>query len=70
MTRWALAGLTFSIVVFVALTGVIVVMGMLTGEQWCEDRWPWWGPPEDAGSTWSGHAWARKHPGAYPWTMP
>ena len=70
VTRRAYAGLTLGVVMFLSLTGFIVVMGMLTGESWCEDRWPWWGPPEDPGSTCTGHSWARKHPGDYPWTMP
>jgi hypothetical protein len=70
VTRRGYAGLTLGVVMFLSLTGFIVVMGMLTGENWCEDRWPWWGPPEDPGSTCTGHSWARKHPGEYPWTMP
>jgi hypothetical protein len=66
--------LTAGIVAFglaVALVGsIIIVIGMFTGEYWCEDRSPWWGPPEDPNSTCSGHSWARDHPGEFPWTMP
>ena len=64
--------LTAALVVFalVAIVGFIVVVGMFTGEYWCEDRSPWWGPPEDPNSTWSGLSWARDHPGEFPWTMP
>ena len=61
-------GLTLGIVVFTALVSILVVMGMLTGENWCGDRWPWWGPPEDPSSTCSGH-WASRHPGDYPWQL-
>ena len=50
--------------------GFFVVLGMFTGEYWCEDRSPWWGPPEDPSSTCSGLLWAERHPGEYPWTLP
>jgi hypothetical protein len=41
--NWITAG----IVVFVLLVvGSIIVVGMFTGEYWCADRDPWWGPPE------------------------
>lgn len=70
MTRRLYTGLTFGIVACIALIGFIIVMGMITGEYWCDDRWPWWGPPTDPSSTCSGHSWASRHPGDYPWTMP
>lgn len=47
------------------LVGVFIV-GMLTGEYWCEDRSPWWGPPTDPNSTCSGHSWEADHPGEFP----
>jgi hypothetical protein len=50
--------------------GFIVLMGMFMGEYWCEDRSPWWGPPEDPNSTCGGLSWARDHPGEFPETMP
>jgi hypothetical protein len=53
-----------------ALVGFVVFMGMFTGEYLCEDRDPWWGPPEDPNSECSGLWYAEKHPGEYPWTMP
>jgi hypothetical protein len=64
--------LTAALVVFalVAVVGFFIVVGMFTGEYWCEDRSPWWGPPEDPNSTCSGHSWARDHPGEFPDTMP
>jgi hypothetical protein len=66
--------LTAGIVAFglaVALVGsIIVVLGMFANEEWCADRSPWWGPPEDPNSTCSGHSWASDHPGEFPWTMP
>ena len=63
--------LTAAFVVFAqALVGFIIFMGMFLGEYWCEDRSPWWGPPEAPNSTCSGLLWAERHPGEYPWTMP
>jgi hypothetical protein len=56
-------------VLALALVGFIV-MGMFTGEYLCEDRHPWWGPPEDPNSECSGLWYADKHPGEFPWTMP
>jgi hypothetical protein len=40
--------LTAALVVFalVAVVGFFIVVGMFTGEYWCEDRHSWWGPPE------------------------
>lgn len=29
------------------LVGFIIIVGMFTGEYLCEDRHPWWGPPEN-----------------------
>ena len=51
--------LTAGIVVFalVAVVGFFIVVGMFTGEYWCTDRSPWWGPPEDPNSTCSGLSW-------------
>lgn len=48
----------------------VLILGKLTGEDWCADRSPWWGPPEDPNSTCSGHSWERDHPGEFPWTLP
>jgi hypothetical protein len=68
--------LTAALVVFalvltpVMLAGFFSLAGMFTGEYWCTDRFPWWGPPEDPNSTCSGLSWAEKHPGEFPWTMP
>jgi hypothetical protein len=67
VTKTFYIGLTLGIVAFI---GFIVVTGMLTGEYWCGDRSPWWGPPEDPNSTCGGFSWASRHPGEYPWTMP
>lgn len=65
--NWITAG----IVAFVlALVGFIVFIGMFTGEYWCEDRSPWWGPPTDPNSECSGLSWSSRHPGEYPWTLP
>jgi hypothetical protein len=50
----------------VAVVGFFIVLGMFTGEYWCEDRSPWWGPPEDPNSTCGGLSWARDHPGEFP----
>jgi hypothetical protein len=40
--------LTAALVLFalVAVVGFFIVIGMFAGEYWCEDRHPWWGPPE------------------------
>jgi hypothetical protein len=53
-----------------ALVGFIIIVGMFTGEYLCEDRHPWWGPPEDPNSTCSGHWYESRHPGEFPWTLP
>jgi hypothetical protein len=52
------------------LIGFLFVLERLTGEYWCSDRVPWWGPPTDPDSSCSGFAWVEKHPGEYPWTLP
>jgi hypothetical protein len=52
------------------LIGFLAVLNNFTGEYWCEDRVPWWGPPTDPNSECSGFAWSEKHPGEYPWTLP
>jgi hypothetical protein len=52
------------------LIGFLFVFERLTGEYWCSDRVPWWGPPTDPDSSCSGFAWVEKHPGEYPWTLP
>jgi hypothetical protein len=52
------------------VVGFIIFMGMFTGESWCEDRDPWWGPPTDPNSTCSGHWYESRHPGEFPWTLP
>ena len=52
------------------VVGALVVLGLFAGEDWCQDRRPWWGPPQDANSTCSGHHWERAHPGEFPWTLP
>ena len=52
------------------LVGLFMFVGMFTGEYWCSDRHPWWGPPEDPNSSCSGLSWAAEHPGEYPWTLP
>ena len=64
--------LTAALVVFalLAATGFIIFVGMFTGEYWCADRSPWWGPPDDPTSECSGLWYADKHPGEFPWTMP
>jgi hypothetical protein len=49
---------------------IIIILGKFTGEYWCADRNPPWGPPEDPNSTCSGLSWARDHPGEFPWTLP
>jgi hypothetical protein len=48
------------------LIGFLFVLERLTGEYWCSDRVPWWGPPTDPDSSCSGFAWVEKHPGEYP----
>lgn len=50
------------------LVGLFIFVGMFTGEYWCEDRSPWWGPPTDPNSECSGLSWSAKHPGEYPWS--
>jgi hypothetical protein len=70
VTRRFSSALTWGTVACIALVGFFVVMGLLTSEYWCDDRWPWWGPPTDPNSSCSGHFWASRHPGDYPWTMP
>ena len=67
--------LTAALVVFtlLALVGSFIFVGMFTGEYWCADRSPWWGPPNDPTSECSGLVYADKHPGEpgqFPWTMP
>ena len=62
--------LTLTIAACAAIVGFVIVMGMLTSEYWCSDRWPWWGPPQDPNSDCTGHWWASNHPDDYPWTMP
>jgi hypothetical protein len=41
--NWITAGIVAFVLV---LVGFIIVVGMFTGEYWCADRHPWWGPPE------------------------
>jgi hypothetical protein len=41
---WLMAA--FFVLALLALVGFIIVIGMFTGEYWCQDRHPWWGPPE------------------------
>jgi hypothetical protein len=53
-----------------ALIAVVSVNLLMMGEYICEDRSPWWGPPEDPNSTCSGLWYANKHPGEFPHTMP
>jgi hypothetical protein len=50
--------------------GFIWIMTLAANEEICFDRWPWWGPPENPTSTCTGHWYADKHPGEFPWTMP
>jgi hypothetical protein len=46
-----------------ALVGFIVIMGMFTGEYWCQDRHPWWGPPESGtDAECAGYVHERSHP--------
>ena len=52
------------------LVGFLAVLDNFTGEYWCMDRFPWWGPPTDPNSECSGLSWSTKHPGEYPWTLP
>jgi hypothetical protein len=49
-----------------ALVGFIVVVGLFTGEYLCEDRSPWWGPPEDPTSTCAGHFYESTHHVPFP----
>jgi hypothetical protein len=59
------------VLALVLVVGFIIVVGMFTGEYWCADRDPWWGPPESGTDRdCSGHSWERDHPGEFPWTMP
>jgi hypothetical protein len=41
---WLIAA--FFVVALALVAGFVVIVGMFTGEYWCEDRHPWWGPPE------------------------
>jgi hypothetical protein len=66
--RWVIALLIT--LASLALIAVVSVNLLMMGEEICEDRSPWWGPPEDPNSECSGLWWAEKHPGEYPWTMP
>lgn len=52
------------------LTGYLFVWERFTGEYWCFDRIPWWGPPTDPTSECTGFAWTKDHPGEFPWTLP
>ena len=50
-----------------ALVGFIVVVGLFTGEYLCEERSPWWGPPEDPNTSCAGYIYLARHPEApYP----
>jgi hypothetical protein len=46
----------------VAVVGFFIVVGMFTGEYWCEDRHPWWGPPESGTNPDCGND--QRHPGS------
>ena len=70
MTRTAYTRLTLGIVACLTLAGFFVLIGMFSDEYWCDDRWPWWGPPKNPHSSCTGHSWAYEHPGEYPWTLP
>jgi hypothetical protein len=53
------------------LTGYLFVLGeRVSGEYWCLDRIPLWGPPTDRNSECTGFAWTKDHPGEFPWTLP
>jgi hypothetical protein len=54
--------LTAALVVFAlaGLVGFIVFVGMFTGEYWCQDRQPWWGPPESGTNAECGNE--QRHP--------
>jgi hypothetical protein len=53
------------------LTGYLFVLGeRVSGEYWCLDRIPLWGPPTDPNSECTGFAWTKDHPGEFPWTLP
>jgi ABC-type phosphate transport system auxiliary subunit len=57
--------LTAALVVFalLAVVGFFIVLGMFTGEYWCEDRHPWWGPPESGtDAECAGYAYEQRHP--------
>jgi hypothetical protein len=57
--------LTAALVVFAlaALVGFIVIVGMFTGEYWCQDRHPWWGPPESGtDAECAGYVYEQRHP--------
>jgi hypothetical protein len=55
--NWITAGI---VAVVLALVGFIVFVGMFTGEYWCKDRHPWWGPPESGTNAECG----LEHPGS------
>ena len=52
------------------LIGFLFALQRFSDEYRCLDRIPWWGPPTDPNSSCTGDAWAEKHPGEYPWTLP
>jgi hypothetical protein len=59
-----LAGLSLGFVA-VVLVGFWFVLGLADGEYWCEDRHPWWGPPESGTNPECGFGyeeWHRRSP--------
>ena len=59
--------LSAALVVFalLAVVGFFIVVGMFAGEYWCEDRHPWWGPPESGTNSECGFGyeeWHRRSP--------
>ena len=53
------------------LIGYLFVLGeRVSGEYWCLDRVPLWGPPTDPNSECTGFAWTDDLPGEDPWILP
>jgi hypothetical protein len=66
---WITAAVTLAALILMGF-GFLGVAYLFMGEFICDDRSPWWGPPEDPTSECSGLWYAEKHTGAYPWNLP
>ena len=66
---WIAAAVTLAALMLMGF-GFLGVTYLFNEELICEDRSPWWGPPEDPDSTCSGLWYAEKHPGEVPWNLP